>query len=82
MQSTTGAALLDVHSVFVLCELRNYVKILFCHSLYVLLCSVCRDVIVTFRHHHALRFFRKPSHALLGIASRESEGQPIGWSSL
>jgi hypothetical protein len=29
-----------------------------------------------------LRFARKPSHALLGIVSLESEGQPLGWISL
>lgn len=29
-----------------------------------------------------LRFARKPSHTLFGIASLESEGKPVGWSSL
>ncbi|MBQ2209046.1 MAG: hypothetical protein II404_03670 [Prevotella sp.] len=42
----------------------------------------CSGNSIAVRHHHALRFFRKPSHALLGITSRESEGQPVGWSSL
>jgi hypothetical protein len=29
-----------------------------------------------------LRFARKPSHALFGISSLESEVQPLGWISL
>lgn len=43
VKRTTGAALLDVHTILVLRELRNYVQILFCHSLYVLLCPLFRQ---------------------------------------